>query len=262
MNQQLLTIEDAARYLNVSKTSLRRWTNEGRLRCVRVGPRGERRFHLEDIRRFLEDPAHGPGPAPAPALELDPRRVLDPAAQKGIARHVALHYRDRDELWRLFRSHVLDHLGQHAPMLYIHEVGARAHLLEQLRHEGLHPDKLEASGLLRLLVPAEAYLRTGSFSAPRMLDFVESGILDRRALGHTRMLISGDMTWYLTGAEGVEGMFAYESGLNELLRRYPDVTIVCNYDVHRLSGHVIVGALCSHPHVQLPDRMAVGYYRP
>jgi excisionase family DNA binding protein len=41
---KLLTIEEAARYLNVSKVSLRRWSNSGRLRCFRVGVRGERRF--------------------------------------------------------------------------------------------------------------------------------------------------------------------------------------------------------------------------
>ena len=33
---ELLDIEQAARFLNVSETSLRRWTNAGRLACLRV----------------------------------------------------------------------------------------------------------------------------------------------------------------------------------------------------------------------------------
>jgi excisionase family DNA binding protein len=36
---ELLDIEQAARFLNVSETSLRRWTHAGRLACLRVGRR-------------------------------------------------------------------------------------------------------------------------------------------------------------------------------------------------------------------------------
>ena len=123
-----------------------------------------------------------------------------------------------------------------------------------------NPERLTEQGLLRLLVPAESYLRTGSFAPERMIDFMEAAILDRRAAGHETMLISGEMTWCLSGAPGVEGMIDYESRLNELLARYPLVTIVCHYDMHRLSGAITLGALCSHPHVQLPDRLVSGYH--
>ena len=33
---ELLDIEQAAKFLNVSETSIRRWTNAGRLACYRV----------------------------------------------------------------------------------------------------------------------------------------------------------------------------------------------------------------------------------
>ena len=46
---ELLDIEQAARFLNVSETSLRRWTNAGRLACLRVGRRQERRFRRVDL---------------------------------------------------------------------------------------------------------------------------------------------------------------------------------------------------------------------
>lgn len=88
---------------------------------------------------------------------------------------------------------------------------------------------------------------------------MEAAILDRRSAGHDAMLISGEMTWCLSGAPGVEGMIEYENRLNGLLARYPHVTIVCSYDMHRLSGAITLGALCSHPHVQLPARLVPGY---
>lgn len=255
----LLTIEEAATYLSVSKTSLRRWTNEGRLGCVRVGRRGERRFRLDDLDRFLQAP---PLPSPAEASRgQDSMAALDVAGARGVGRHVSLHHHGRDELWRLFRPYVAHHLRRGAPIVYIHEEGARADVLERLRSEGAAADELRARGLLRLLVPSESYLRTGSFAPDRMIDFIEAAILDLRAMGHTTQLISGEMTWQLTGAPGVDGMLVYEERLNDLLRRYPGVTIVCHYDVDRLGSKITLGALCTHPHVQLADRLVAGFYR-
>ncbi len=252
----LLTIEDAANYLRVSKTSLRRWTNEGRLECVRVGARAERRFRLESLDRFLQA---APQPGPTEALDgQDPMAALDAAAARGITRHVSLHHHDREELWRLFRPYVAWHLQRGAPFLWVHEAGLRTDVLARLRAEGSDPEQLIERGLLRLLVPAEAYLRTGRFDPDRMVDFMESAILDFRAMGHTTLLISGEMTWCLSGAPGVEGMIAYEGKLNDLLRRHPGVTIVCHYDLERLGSKITLGALCTHPHAQLSDRLAAG----
>ena len=262
VTNRLLTIEEAAQFLNVSKTSLRRWTRLGSLPCVRVGARRERRFQQEDLERLLNpDVLPLPRSPAASDRSIDPIAVLDEAAARGVARHVSLHHHDRDELWRLFRPYVLAHLERGAPMLYIQEDGARADVVARLAGEGFDAAALTARGLLRLLVPTDAYLRTGSFSAPRMIDFMESAILDLRALGHEAILVSGEMTWYLSGAEGVTEMIPYEAALNDLLRRYPDVTIVCHYDMTRLPGNVNLGAICAHTHVQLPDRIVAGFYR-
>src|SRR5437879_12576237 len=47
---ELLDIKQAAQFLKVSETSLRRWTNAGRLACLRVGRKRERRFRSEERR--------------------------------------------------------------------------------------------------------------------------------------------------------------------------------------------------------------------
>lgn len=258
----LLNIDEAARYLGVSKSSLRRWTRLETLACVRVGARRERRFRREDLDRFLDPNTLPSAPPGAAAIQpsTDPLQVLSAAALAGVPRHVCTHFRDRDELWQLFRPYVLEHAAHEQAIVYIHEDNSRADVLARLRGEGLDPKRMIADGLLRLLVPSEAYLRTGSFAPERMIDFVEGAILDRRASGHEAMLISGEMTWRLSGAPGVEGMDEYEMRLNDLLVRYPRVTIVCHYDMHRLSGAVTLGALCTHPHVQLPTGLLPGYF--
>src|SRR6266550_1670420 len=58
---ELLDIREAAALLRVSETSLRRWTNAGRLPCLRVGGRRERRFRRSDLLAFLNgEGATGP----------------------------------------------------------------------------------------------------------------------------------------------------------------------------------------------------------
>src|SRR5207253_5203682 len=59
----LLDIKQAAQFLKVSETSLRRWTNSGRLACLRVGRKRERRFRRTDLLAFVEpQPVAGPAP--------------------------------------------------------------------------------------------------------------------------------------------------------------------------------------------------------
>src|SRR5258706_1332017 len=61
---ELLDIREAAALLRVSETSLRRWTNAGRLPCLRVGGRRERRFRRGDLLAFLSgEAATGPSPS-------------------------------------------------------------------------------------------------------------------------------------------------------------------------------------------------------
>lgn len=50
---EMLTIRQVARLLHVHPNTLRRWSNDGRLRAYRITSRGDRRFRHEDVARFL-----------------------------------------------------------------------------------------------------------------------------------------------------------------------------------------------------------------
>src|SRR6267143_1435718 len=62
---ELLDIQQAAALLRVSETSLRRWTNAGRLACLRVGGRRGRRFRRADLPALRE---RNPSAAPPPQV--------------------------------------------------------------------------------------------------------------------------------------------------------------------------------------------------
>ena len=51
---KLLRIKEAAGMLGISTETLRRWDREGKLPAVRVSERGDRRYKLDDLKRFIE----------------------------------------------------------------------------------------------------------------------------------------------------------------------------------------------------------------
>ena len=54
LSERMLTVSEAALMLSAHPNSVRRWSDMGLLPAYRIGLRGDRRFKLEDITRFLE----------------------------------------------------------------------------------------------------------------------------------------------------------------------------------------------------------------
>lgn len=52
---EMLTVREVARLFHVHPNTLRRWSNNGRIRAYRITPRGDRRFKREEIARFLAE---------------------------------------------------------------------------------------------------------------------------------------------------------------------------------------------------------------
>ncbi|PJE62618.1 hypothetical protein COU88_03985 [Candidatus Roizmanbacteria bacterium CG10_big_fil_rev_8_21_14_0_10_39_6] len=49
----LLTIDEVANLLRVSKITLKRWGKKGKLPAIRINSRGDRRYKKEEVLRFL-----------------------------------------------------------------------------------------------------------------------------------------------------------------------------------------------------------------
>jgi excisionase family DNA binding protein len=52
---EMLTVREVARLFHVHPNTLRRWSNNGRIRAYRITPRGDRRFRREEIAHFLAE---------------------------------------------------------------------------------------------------------------------------------------------------------------------------------------------------------------
>lgn len=61
MTELLFTTNDVAQMLQVEKSTVRRWTDEGKLRCSRT-PGGHRKFRAEDLYRFMVEYSYAISP--------------------------------------------------------------------------------------------------------------------------------------------------------------------------------------------------------
>jgi diguanylate cyclase (GGDEF)-like protein/excisionase family DNA binding protein len=77
-----LSVTKAARLLGVHPNTVRAWSDAGRLRYYRINPRGDRRYRLGDLQRFLAAAETGAveGAPPAVVGSWGGRRSIDPAA--------------------------------------------------------------------------------------------------------------------------------------------------------------------------------------
>jgi excisionase family DNA binding protein len=255
----LLTIEEAAQFLGVSKTSLRRWTKDGQLSCHRIGVRAERRFDQKMLEEFLQ--RRGAGLPAANDISAADADVPQQTGEGGRHKHICVYFRNPSEQWEAFRGYFLDHYRANLPTTYLYHASSREHLIECVRNEGIDPQDAINRGLLRLVSAQESYLRQGAFSADFMISFVRLIMNRLRADGFQKHLITGEMDWYFTDILGREEIHAYESRLNKLLDDAPEVTIVCQYDITRFNGEGVLQACCTHPLIHLNDRLRPGLFR-
>jgi diguanylate cyclase (GGDEF)-like protein/excisionase family DNA binding protein len=82
-----LSVTKAAKLLGVHPNTIRAWSDAGRLRYYRINPRGDRRYRVGDLQRFLAAAETGAieGAPPAGRGTWGGRRTIDPAAAPRFA---------------------------------------------------------------------------------------------------------------------------------------------------------------------------------
>ena len=229
---ELLKIREAASLLHVSEVSLRRWTNDGKLPCFRVGGRKERRFKRADLEAFLNRDAG------RDAIIQPENKVMieDIAIKRGA--HLCSFY--KSDLGRLKMSVAFLASGLRAQecCFLIASQKAEHYILEHLR--AVFPD-LDAA-----LQSDQLVLSNGAPSGDEMYQGLEQGFTRALSRGFSAMRLVGDMAWSLEqGVSGDERM-AFEQRYNPALaHRFPIVSL-CLYDCRLFSGAGIHEALVCH----------------
>lgn len=238
-NSDLLNIKEAAALLKVSEASLRRWTNSGRLACMRLGARNERRFRRADLMAFLQErEAPGPAPAPSSAAGIRPAEVLLEGIAIEYGSHICTLY--ENDLGRLKWSipFLTDGLRNGDGCFLI---ATRPVSDEILGHVGEAWD-----GVASALNEGRLIVSEGIADGEAMCRYLEHALVMATRSGMRSFRLLGDMTWCLHLGMSYDELFAYEARYNyAIAHRFPLVS-VCQYDVREFPGTAVLNALKCH----------------
>jgi transcriptional repressor of dcmA and dcmR len=233
----LLDIGEAAQFLNVSETSLRRWTNAGVLPCLRVGRRRERRFRRGDLLAFMENQPSRLSRADTQPAPVSAARHLDEPITLTHGGHLCGLYATDLGRATLAVRFVLDGLQEGSMVYLVASERSTKHILRYVKEK--RPSLQEDISARKLLL--SDYKKT---PRAQIKDFEAQ--LDRAAAAGTQSFrVFGD-TWELRKKSSADSFTGYESAYDQsIVRRYPVVTI-CAYDVRRFSGVEVLDALKAH----------------
>jgi transcriptional repressor of dcmA and dcmR len=234
-NDDLLDIKRAARLLQVSEVSLRRWTNSGRLPCLRVGGRRERRFRRSDLLAFLEVQSVR-GRVEEPAGALHAHAPVD-GHRAPLGAHLCGVYDSDEDRARLAVTFLADGLRAGDSCYLVAAAPVRAQIVEALERvlprarDERHPRRLVQWSYGQ---SPQAQLRSyeREFSAA-----IEEGARHLIAVGNTSDFL----------LKSSADLKAYERGFSQrIAARFPLVTL-CLYDARHSSGTDLLDALRRHP---------------
>lgn len=234
MSGRVLTTREAARFMQVSEASIRRWTNQGLLPASRVGRRRARRFTEQDLLRFMGTTAD----APTAGTAAGPEVITIKGMPVALGSHLASLYGTDAGRFGLAVQFLREGLlaGQTC-MLYA-DAGLREQYLHALAGEGVDVDAAVGSGLLAFppVKPVSAKEWIASFER-----FVSDATRDRP--GPIRFL--GDTTTGLANVKSAAELLALEQQLAAIVRRLPMV-MLCPYDVRAFDGVTLLESLKLH----------------
>lgn len=225
---KLLTIKEAAKFLKVSEMSLRRWTNSGKLNCLRVGKKNERRFKEEDLIAYIS----GTTAKKTQALNLPENS------------HVAHFYKTDQEGMKICLNAVKNGLDKGELVVVMITPKKRELLRKQLNEQGILVDILEDQQILTLYPGAE--------TPEEQIRFVDQLIERARKFNGFRLV--GDMVWTREKNWDSEMVHTLEKLTNQQRKNIP-AKYICQYKVDEFSRDESFLAMQTHDYTIYNEKL-------
>lgn len=235
---ELMDISQAAQFLHVSETSLRRWTNAGHLSCLRVGLRRERRFRRGSLLEFMEQqPGIHTAASETPTVSPRGNAVVGGVDTPHGTHLCGLYGTDRARV-QLTVAFLAGGLRAGSKSFLVTKPGVRRGLLENLQQE--RPSLKSDIDADRLVVAS--YAKNSDAQISWFHDEFDRAL----ASGVRSLRVLGDVAGH-SARLSPDALADYESAYSELIAaKYPVVTL-CQYDVRTFSSPEILTALRGHP---------------
>lgn len=237
-NSGLLNIKQAARFLNVSEVSLRRWTSTGKLACLRVGPKRERRFQREDLQTFLEVQDASAPAVGSPSRRTDDGRVVLGGIAINHGSHICSVYENDLGRVKFAVPFLAEGLSGGDLCFLVAARNAKDHILDRLKSVyGNLEDEIAEGNLLVL---------EGTDSVSAIYSYFENAFVEGMRSGGRALRVLGDMAWTVERGLNFAEVVEFELRYNQFLAHNYPVVSLCQYDARMFSGIGILDALRCH----------------
>ena len=188
-----------------------------------------------------------------------PARTDPPATVCGHSLHHAAHicafFDSSRQEYDCLVPYFAEGLARREQVVTIRDAANLKEHVAALKDSGAIPvDDAIRANRLRIMASEETYLQDGVFEVERMYRMIESALSEAPANGFKRVRTCGDMSWALRDMPGTDELMQYESRVNQLIMEH-DCTLMCAYDVNKISGRAMMDVLATHPTVLLGDRI-------
>lgn len=236
--ETLLNIKQAAKILNASEISLRRWSDTGKLPCLRIGVRRERRFRLTDLLSYLEKDQMQTNVAQSGHLTDRIAHIDLEGISINYGNHLCSFYDTDSGRLKLALPFLLGGLqaGNRCFLVATDEV--QAIMIKELRDVRFDISQDIQEGRMIMI--------DGMSNGAELYSFFEQAFLNANKEGVQGLRVLGDMAWTLKRGIEISELNDFETRYNQGLgHRFPVVSL-CQYDARLFSGTAILGALKCH----------------
>lgn len=236
--ENLLTVKEAAKLLHVSEMTIRRWTNAGHLSCYRIGPKRERRFSPENLKRCMESGKE----KLKPVVSLGYKDMT--VAGSAHVTHLSL---GADESLEIGVSYIAEGLRRGESVMFVCSAANKNATLQKLDQRGM-----DSSAFIR---PGRLRVSSGTQNPSAQIET----LMRASAEAKNGFRIFGDMTW--TQNKGWSA-----ADLRELEERAGEIAVharhllLCQYPLESFSAPAAMMAMETHDVVLYRDKLVASPY--
>lgn len=225
--ERLINIGEAAEFLNVSEMTVRRWTNEGSLRCYRIGGKRERRFTIKDLQDYVARGTRSDEPKPV-SLGFGGFEAPDGS-------HMTHFYLDAAEAIGTGASYILEGLNNRETVLVVAPAESIEALIGRLRENGADVEGFRRKKMFQLGEGMDDPMQQAAF------------ISKVASSGDGRFRLLGDMMWTRNKGWPPEAL----RDLEEMVppgHAAGGKLFLCQYPLNGISGRETMMAFETHSH--------------
>ena len=222
---RLLNVKEAAEFLNVSEMTVRRWTNEGSLRCYRVGGKRQRRFTVQDLQDYLAGGTRSDEPGPIP--------IGFGGLEAPDGSHMTHLYQDPGEALDVGSSYLLEALNNNETVLVVAPNDRARALIGKLQEHGTDVERFRRRNML--------HLSEGMDNPEMQAAFIS----ETASSSNGRFRLLGDMLWTKNKGWPLEAIRDLEEMAPSSLAAAGKL-FLCQYYLGGVSGQETMMALETH----------------